>query len=535
MGPGVARRRSRLEPGKRISDRYELSAQIASGGMGTIWRARHLQLEVDVAVKFMDPTLTGSPELRARFEREAKAAARLKTRHVARVLDHGVDDTHPYIVLELLDGEDLRAVLTRRGQLSIPEVVELVDQLARGLTAAHDAGIIHRDLKPSNVFLIREDDDLVVKLLDFGVAKTPSFGASSEHRTSTGVIVGSPNYMSPEQARSPRDIDHRSDLWSLGVIAYRCLSGKQPFAGDNPTDVLLRICKGPIPPPSAFAPELSAELDAFFARALDRDPDARFPTARAFAEALREALVERPQYDPLEGSLDATTHLPTLELDGPADTMPLESSRPSTSFATGSTAPSFPPPLPASPGVETQPFEPHVEGSEATRARESTNEVSSVRARSVAEEPRPSFTSFASTGAGATLTPDPSIARASRGRTRLVIAGGILVGVVALLTGLSSSDGPSPTVAPSTAPTIATTPVPSSVPSASADVADAPPPASPSNLPDSTPLPLGPNSPTVREAAAPSSSTDRRSPSALPAKPSNQPNTNTLKEPEWGF
>ncbi len=277
---------SKLERGVVIAGRYGLVSRLGGGGMGAVWRARHLQLDVDVAIKFMSPRLASSQELRERFEREAKSAARMKTRHVARVLDHGVDGDAPFIVLELLEGEDLRRRMSRRGRFRLREVADLVDQIARGLQCAHDADIVHRDIKPSNIFVTREDGETVIKLLDFGVAKTPVFGGN-EHLTETGVMLGSTKYMSPEQARSTREVDLRTDLWSLAVIAYQCITGHHPFEPEDASDVLLRIVQAPVPKPSSYVPDLPLALDSFFARALARLPVERFGSALEMAREFR--------------------------------------------------------------------------------------------------------------------------------------------------------------------------------------------------------------------------------------------------------
>lgn len=277
-----------LEEGQKVAERYLLLRRLASGGMGSVWVARHEQLEVEVAIKFMDSRLAASDVLRRRFAREAKAAAMLETRHVVRVLDYGVDGELPFIVMELLRGEDLRARLRRVGRTSLPEAARLLQQVARGLGRAHEAGIIHRDLKPANVFLARSDAEEVVKLLDFGVAK--QLAEDDANATQTGVLVGSPNYMSPEQARGHSTADHRSDLWSLGVVLFRCLTGRLPFQGANSADVLVKICTDPVPRASSLAPELPPAIDAFFDRALQRDPDARFGSLIELVHAFEQAV-----------------------------------------------------------------------------------------------------------------------------------------------------------------------------------------------------------------------------------------------------
>jgi serine/threonine-protein kinase len=274
-----------LAPETLVAGKYRLERFLARGGMGSIWVARDERLRRTVAVKFMEPDYT-SPESRARFEREAQAAAQLATPHVVQVYDHGIDDGTPFIVMELLEGEDLAQRLKREHRLSLPDAAVIAVQIGRALRRAHTAGIVHRDLKPQNVFLARGDDAIVAKILDFGVAKA-NLGDEGE-TTRTGDVIGSPKYMSPEQARGLKAVDHRSDLWSLGVILFRAVTGKPPFDGDSATDVIVKICAEPVPAATEIAPDLPAELDPFFKRALARDPAQRFQTAGELVDAFAE-------------------------------------------------------------------------------------------------------------------------------------------------------------------------------------------------------------------------------------------------------
>jgi serine/threonine-protein kinase len=253
--------------------------------MGSVWIARHLQLDIDVAVKFMTAEAAASANARMRFEREAKAAAKLKSAHIVQVFDYGVEDDVLHIVMELLVGEDLATRLGRVGRLPLPAVAQILGQACKGLTLAHEAGVVHRDLKPANIFLARDGHDEVVKVLDFGIAKAPSETGSS-HSTRTGWLVGSPNYMSPEQIVDSKAVDWRSDIWALGVIAFECVTGREPFPGQEVGAILVSICSGPIPVPSAVAPDLGPEVDRFFRMALARPADERFQHALDFANAL---------------------------------------------------------------------------------------------------------------------------------------------------------------------------------------------------------------------------------------------------------
>jgi serine/threonine-protein kinase len=280
-----------IEPGRVIAGKYRLERPLAQGGMGAIWVARQLHLDVTVAIKFMTPEVAASSEARGRFEREAKASALLKSPNAVQVHDYGVEEGTPYLVMELLEGEDLEARLARAGRLSPADTAIILEQACKGLRRAHEADLVHRDLKPQNLFLARHGDDEVVKILDFGIAKVTTPGAPG--KTRMGALLGTPHYMSPEQTRSAANVDLRSDLWSLGVIAYRALTGRLPFPGDDIGDLLVEICTDSIPVPSSIAPGLGPEVDRFFDRALARDPAQRFQSAREFSEAL-SALARGP-------------------------------------------------------------------------------------------------------------------------------------------------------------------------------------------------------------------------------------------------
>jgi serine/threonine-protein kinase len=281
-----------LVPGALVAGKYRLEREIGRGGMGSVWSARHLQLDTLVALKFVDPSAAAS-DAHLRFEREARAAAQLRSPHVVQILDHGVDAGLPYIAMELLEGEDLGERLRRVGRLSLDESARIFGQAAKALRRAHDAGVIHRDLKPSNIFLARFDEDEVVKLLDFGVAKLRRLEMDPQNpATQTGVIFGSPTYMSPEQARGNKAIDHRSDLWSLAVILFRALTGQKPFEASSIGDLVIKLCIEPPPVPSRVAVDLPPEVDRFFERAFARDPEQRFPSAMAMAAEL-EAIAQR--------------------------------------------------------------------------------------------------------------------------------------------------------------------------------------------------------------------------------------------------
>jgi eukaryotic-like serine/threonine-protein kinase len=263
---------------RQISNRYVIERKLAGGGMGTIWVAFDANLQRRVAVKLMKPAHLVSPSGRGLFEQEAKAIAQLNTPNVVRIYDYGVDGDQPFIVMELLEGEDLEERLTRVGQISPAALVPVLNQVARALMSAHSINIVHRDLKPANLFLARVDADEVVKILDFGLAR---FLDARALQADESGIVGTPKYMSPEQLRGDATVDHRADLWSLGVVAYRALTGRLPFS--KLQEVLASDTRVPFLSPSSVVPELGEEVDAFFKRALEADPSRRFQSAHDMA------------------------------------------------------------------------------------------------------------------------------------------------------------------------------------------------------------------------------------------------------------
>jgi serine/threonine-protein kinase len=262
---------------------------LKQGGMGAVWVATHLGLDESVALKFMDPRRVSSVEARLRFTREAKAAAQIRSKNIVQILDHGVDGHVPYIAMELLTGEDLGARLRLKGRLSMSEAASLLDDIAHALDRAHAAGIVHRDLKPENIFLAKDGDHEVPKILDFGIALEVQEDASDDSAaTAEGVILGTPYFMSPEQVRGRANIDHRSDLWSLGVILFRAVTGIRPFGRGAPADIIVQICSDPIPRASVVARDLPDAVDRFFEKALARDVNKRFSSAKEMAAAFNE-------------------------------------------------------------------------------------------------------------------------------------------------------------------------------------------------------------------------------------------------------
>jgi eukaryotic-like serine/threonine-protein kinase len=274
-----------LERGTIIGGRYRMERVLARGGMGSVWVARHLLLDVDVAIKFIVPEHAADPNLRTRFQLEAKICAQLNNPHVAQMRDYGVEGDTPFLVMELLEGENLETRLEREKSLSLAATQAIASQICKALRPAQDLGLVHRDLKPANIFLALQNGEEVVKVLDFGIAKATGLGETGKV-TKTDTLVGTPHYMSPEQVRG-KHLDHRSDLWSVGVIVFRCLTGRLPFGSEQFGDVLVEICTGRVPAVSHIVPNLGPDVDQFIWRALRRDPQKRFQSADDFAEAFR--------------------------------------------------------------------------------------------------------------------------------------------------------------------------------------------------------------------------------------------------------
>lgn len=247
--------------------------------MGSVWEAEHLSLKSRVAVKCLSDQMLNNAEAKARFEREALAAAQIRSPHVVAVLDHGFSpDGTPFMVLEMLEGEDLSKKIEREGRVEPAVIGRIVSHVCKALSKAHSLDIVHRDIKPDNVFLTDVEGELFVKILDFGIAKRREDHSFSV--TSTGVMIGTPYYMSPEQVLSSKHVDFKADLWSLAVVAYHGLTGVRPFDGETIGALCIAIDRAKFKPVTSLRPELPPALDRFFERALCRDPEGRFASAR---------------------------------------------------------------------------------------------------------------------------------------------------------------------------------------------------------------------------------------------------------------
>jgi eukaryotic-like serine/threonine-protein kinase len=273
-------------PGTTIAGKYRVERTIGGGGMGVVLEVTHLTLGQRVAMKVLREEGARSPEHLARFLREARIAARLPDEHVARVTDVGqTEEGLPYLVMELLNGRDLQAELAARGKLPIAEAVDCLLQACQGVAEAHAVGLVHRDLKPANLFLVRRRGGTdTVKVLDFGVSKMEDKGG--QLLTITSSILGTPQYMSPEQIRSAKHVDARTDQHALAMILYEMLTLEPPYKGEIMTAILVAVATRPPPRASALRPEVPPELDAAIIRALAKEPKDRFPDLGGFAAAI---------------------------------------------------------------------------------------------------------------------------------------------------------------------------------------------------------------------------------------------------------
>jgi serine/threonine-protein kinase len=278
-------------------DRYRILRRIGEGGMGIVYEAEHVVIEKKVALKVLRDDFSNRPEVVERFKQEAKAASRIGNQHIVDISDFGVTPSGAsYFVMEMLDGDDLANELSREGTLALTRAADIVAQCCRALAAAHAKGIVHRDMKPENIFLTHRDGRPdFVKIVDFGIAKMSDIettGAPGRKLTKTGMIFGTPEYMSPEQAAGKATLDHRVDIYALGVIFYEVITGRVPFVGDTFMGVLTQHMFEPVPALTETNPNVnvSPEIEAFIGRALAKDPDERYQSCDEMYEALEAAM-----------------------------------------------------------------------------------------------------------------------------------------------------------------------------------------------------------------------------------------------------
>jgi serine/threonine protein kinase len=306
--------------GKILGDRYRLEKVVATGGMGTVYKATHIALKRQVAVKIMIPQLVMYKDQITRFLNEALGVASISHRNIVAIIDVGkTEDDLPYFVMEYLKGESLRTRMKLKTRIAVSEAAGIMTQALTGLSVLHHRKIVHRDMKPSNIFIVREEDGTdLVKLLDFGVSKFHILeGDKLTEFTTTGTILGTPSYMSPEQARGwKKEIDHRSDIYSCGVVLYRAVTGINPFKGENYNEAIGNILMTQAPSPSFFEKDVPVELDDVILKAMERDKARRFQTCEEFIAALEPFLkLSAPKRKPAPAARPASPSDAPVESD----------------------------------------------------------------------------------------------------------------------------------------------------------------------------------------------------------------------------
>jgi len=334
-----------LKEGHILAGKYRIERVLGQGGMGVVVAATHLQLGERVALKFLLPHALDNPEAVERFAREARAAVRIKSEHVARVSDVGkLENGAPYMVMEYLEGGDLSSWLQQQGPLAVEQAVEFVLQACEAIAEAHALGIVHRDLKPANLFVIQRADGLLsVKVLDFGISKSTGIGSSGS-MTTTSAVMGSPYYMSPEQMGSTKDTDARSDIWALGVVLHELVARAYPFQANMMPELVMKIAMSPARRLTEDLPGAPLGLENVILKCLEKDRNKRYPTIGALALALLEfaprrskASVERISGIMQRAGMSATS----LELPPSSDAadVPAQRGTVATQASWGQTAP----------------------------------------------------------------------------------------------------------------------------------------------------------------------------------------------------
>jgi eukaryotic-like serine/threonine-protein kinase len=287
-----------LQPGQILADKYRIVRQIGQGGMGAVFEGENFRIHRRIAIKTLHAQVAGKADVLQRFEREAQAAGRIGSEHIVEVLDMGdLPDGSRFMVMEFLSGSTLGERIVQSGKIRARDLARPLAELLDGLGRAHAAGIIHRDLKPANVFLLdsKPGQPDFVKILDFGVSKFNVLNADEMSMTRTGAVMGTPYYMSPEQAKGARAIDTRSDLYSVGVIMYEAVTGQVPFNAETFNELIFKIALDSPPPAESFVPNLDPGFGAIMRKAMAREPEARFQSAEEMRAAVLAWVAECDQ------------------------------------------------------------------------------------------------------------------------------------------------------------------------------------------------------------------------------------------------
>jgi serine/threonine protein kinase len=285
--------------GQTLAGKYLVERLIKRGGMGAVYRGKHVMMDKTVAIKVLRPSLAGDDAVVARFSREAKAASRISHPHAVSVTDFGeAENGVVFLVMEYLDGRTLKDIIRTEGPMPLGRAVEIVRQVSGALDAAHEQGVIHRDLKSDNIMLSQTNGGDWARVLDFGIAKIQQPEGVRDHDiTAANIVIGTPQYMSPEQCSQTSEIDARSDVYSLGVIVFEMLAGRVPFTGESPTVIMMKQVQDPPPSILESRPDLPASVDKLIDRALAKQPAERFQTAGELSDALAQAAVDAPSIE----------------------------------------------------------------------------------------------------------------------------------------------------------------------------------------------------------------------------------------------
>ena len=490
------------QPGQIIDGKYRITRLLGTGGMGAVYEGENVRIRRKVAIKMLHGSVSSQPEVITRFEREAQAAALVGSEHICEVLDLGeLPDHTRYMVMEYLEGETLSSLIKRSGRLGPPQSIPLLLQILDALSAAHAAGIIHRDLKPDNIFILPQRSGIqgFVKILDFGVSKFSQVGGEEMNVTRAGAVVGTPYYMSPEQARGSSAIDQRTDVYAIGVLLYQATTGQVPYQAETFNELLFKIVLEVAPPPQAYVPDLDPDFATIIQRAMAREPDQRFQSCAQFREALVHYQSARanplPQYN-----------MPRQHDPSPARTEMLDLNQ--LPGALGSASwPGAPPP----PGEGTMPMQPGLPMGSMTGPGAAQSPVTQSGA-SWAAASNPGAvppTATANSWGNASSPSATTIKPKSKAPLVLgVIAVAALLGVGGAVAAFSMM-GPTAKTTPAAQPSVTETAAPTAEPSAAPS---AEPSAAPTAEPTAAPSADATAAPTAEPSAAPSAA-------PLPTKP----------------